>query len=360
MMHTSSKHNTTSRRAIPWVLLFCFLAITFGSYLYIQQLTLKEQSQAGQTDPPDTVFKRQFPIFGTFAKLTFWGDNNSATQAATKISSALRNLHDTVNLFDSDSELSRLNQQAFKEPFSCSQTLWDILSAARLGYSETAGAFDITVAPLMALWGFHRKRDSLPTQAEITETLNAVGLNKVVFDDAQRTVRFTHPKTELDLGGIAKGYALDQTRKICREKHIYSGMIDLGGNIYTLPMPPPGKKHYSIGIRHPFSRDHLLTTIQIRNRCIATSGNYENQRTIQKKTITHIIDPRTGHPVADVASVTVVTPKGVDSDIFSTAIFVGGESMANRLKAIRQQTSILRVTLDAKGQAQISKFGWQW
>jgi thiamine biosynthesis lipoprotein ApbE len=360
MMHTSSELNTTSRRTVPWVLLFCFLAITFGSYLYIQQLSLNEQPQADQTDTPETVFKRQFPIFGTFAKLTFWTDNNTAAQTASEISSVLRKLHNTVNLFDADSELSRLNQQAFKAPFPCSNTLWDILSAARQGYTETAGAFDITVSPLMALWGFHRKRDSLPTQAEIAETLKAVGLDKVVFDDAHRTVRFTHPKTELDLGGITKGYALDKTKRICLEKQIYSGMIDLGGNIYTLPMPPPGKKVYSIGIRHPFSRDHLLTTIQIRNRCVSTSGNYENQRTIQKKTVTHIIDPRTGYPVADVASVTVVTPRGVDSDIFSTAIFVGGEPMANRLKAIRQGTSILRVTLDAKGQAKTSKFGWKW
>ncbi len=324
---------------------------------------LKRSNGSQSCAARDQLYKQnfyEFALFGTYARLTYWAPGGFAGAAAKKVSSELQKFHDMVNLFDPDSELSQLNRVAVSSPFTCSEELWQVLQECRRGYAETNGSFDISVGPLMQLWGFHRKKSTLPTHDEIEVALAAVGLDKIKFNDEKRTVSFSHPDTCLDLGGVAKGYALDIAARITQSCGIRRGLIDLGGNIYCLGEPPPQRRAYSIGIRNPFDNEALLGTVQIRNRAVATSGNYEHYVTIQGQTIHHIIDPRTGYPVPDVASVTVVTPRGIDSDIYSTAIFVGGEELINSLRSSRPLTSILHVSLNQQGKSVIRRFGDVW
>jgi thiamine biosynthesis lipoprotein len=310
-----------------------------------------ESERTPQTDAPLEEHAQEFAIFNTYGRIDVYADADTASAAFGDILTDMRKLHDTINRFDEQSELSKLNQTASVQPFACSKRLWDILQQARRGYSITHGAFDVTVGPLMELWGFHRKRETLPSDAEIEEALQKVGMDKIAFDDRKHTVSFTADGMSLDLGGIAKGYALDRVVAILKTYHINRGLVDLGGNISCLNQPPPARPSYAIGIRNPFDTSSLLGRIQIVGRAIATSGNYERYVEIQGQTIAHIVDPRSGRPVSDVQSVTVITPSGTDSDILSTALFVAGEPLLDEVHQTMPDTTVIRVLLDEDGRA---------
>ncbi len=279
---------------------------------------------------PDPVV-REFSVFDSYARITLWSSPERAEPALRECTAVLAELHRTLNRFDPSSELARLNAAAAGQAFACSPQLWDVLQAARQAYAQTAGAFDITVGPLMAVWGFHRKRDTLPTEAEIQAALACVGLARVAFDDTAHTVRFTVAGMSLDCGGLAKGYALDRVLAILARAHLEPALVDLGGNVGCSTQPPPGRPHFVIGVRNPFATETLLGRLPIVGRTVSTSGNYERRIIIQGKEIGHIIEPRTGHPVSGPAGVTAVTPRGVDSDVFSTAVYVAGKELAEAL-----------------------------
>jgi FAD:protein FMN transferase len=290
----------------------------------------------------------EFPIFNTFAILKAWVPEKQADDAAKEVTTILRELHHRINLFDPESELAALNRTASAEPFRCSDELWALLQECRRAWRETDGAFDVSVGPLMRLWGHHRKRETLPSAAEITEALGLIGLQQVTFDDAKHTVRFPKPGMYLDFGGIAKGYALQLVVDVLRDRGITPALVDLGGNVAGRGVPP-GRDAFVIGVRDPFATDELLGTLEVRDRAVATSGNYERQIVIQGRTIQHIVDPRTGHPVSRFAGVTIITPRPVNSDIYSTAVFVAGDGLAKKLTTRDPDTGIVIVRKGAKG-----------
>ena len=344
------------KRRLALALFFTLIAVTFA----ISQMLRHGAFERLQDSRPPVAYEETFSVFGTYGKLTLWAEPDIAEPCAEKVITSLQSLHNRLNLFDPDSELSRLNDKAGEEFVECSPQLWDLLTVCREGYIKTNGAFDITVGPLMQLWGFHGERKTLPTSAEIRNTLDSVGMDKVLFEDSRQAVKLTKPGMYLDFGGVAKGYAVDLAARIMTSHTITMGLIDLGGNIRCLSNPPPGKQYYSVGIRHPFDKRNLLGTVHVTNSAIATSGNYEQSRRLEGELVHHIVDPRTGQPVRDVASVTVITPCGADSDIFSTAVFVDGPALARTLKDATRRTSILRVELDERGEAHVDSYGWVW
>jgi thiamine biosynthesis lipoprotein len=291
---------------------------------------------------PREPYVYEFPIFDTFAILKVWAPQKKADEMSREVRVSLRDLHNRINLFDPESELSKLNRTAAEKPFRCSDELWVLLDECRRAWRVTDGAFDVSVGPLMRLWGLHRHRETLPTEAEVKQTLELVGLDKVAFDDDTHTVSFPKSGMYLDFGGIAKGYALQLVIDQLAAHEISIALVDLGGNIAGLGTPP-GRESFVIGVRNPFDTGDLLGTIQVKDRAVATSGNYERQIVIQGRTIQHIVDPRTGQPVATFAGVTVITPRPVNSDIYSTAVFVAGEKLARKLTEQDPDTGIVLV-----------------
>ncbi len=299
-------------------------------------------------------------IMGTYAAMTFWEDEATSRRAAEAVMEVFREVNERFSNYRDDSEIMRLNRSAFREPFACSDSMWQLLGDARHAYRISNGAFDISAGPLMRLWGFHRKRNSVPAPGDIAQARAIVGLDKVVFDDEARTVRFTVEGMELDSGGIAKGYAIDLARERLAEMGIERGLIDLGGNIYCLPGPPPGRPGYTIGVRNPRQREAQLGTVPMLGQAIATSGDYERFVMLEGKRFSHIMDPRTGMPVAGMASVTVVAADAVVTDYLSTAIFVNrGEHMEPILEA-HPDIAVLIVTADAEGRLAYRKIGAIW
>ena len=275
-----------------------------------------------------------FGAMGTRAACSFHTRDAATAEAAfAAVRREFGRVTAACNLHDPDSELSRLNREAGRGFFPCSPLLWSVLAEARRAHAASSGAFDITVKPLMDIWGFYRKRQQLPVPEEIAAARTRVGLDKVEWDDARHAVRFKTPGMALDLGGIAKGFALDLAAAAVSELGVTSGVIDLGGNLYLLPEPPPGKNCYRIGIRSPSGEGDSGEVLELSGPCaVSTSGSYERFTVLKGRRCGHVIDPATGEAPYLVRSATAVAPTGIESDWLSSAVFLRGAAIVPQLQ----------------------------
>lgn len=288
------------------------------------------------------LIERHFEVMGTSAMVLvheFPGRPEEARRAAEAAENAIFEVEKVCSRFDPESELFQLNATAEKTPFPCSEMLWEVLSRARKGREESGGLFDVSSAPLMTLWGFYRREKKLPSPEEKAEALRRTGLAKVRFDDAGRTVFFTVPGMALDLGGIAKGYAVDLAAERMSRFPIGGALINLGGNLRCLG-ELPGDKGFRIGVRGIASPDAIAGERRIRRGSAATSGDYERFVEIDGRRYGHIMDPLTGEPAPGGRAVTVFTPRAADADVFSTSVFLGGAELAEKLVAQYPDTEI--------------------
>jgi FAD:protein FMN transferase len=273
--------------------------------------------------------ERNFPIMGTFANTVIYGKAELTEKASDRVREIFTMVEKTCNIFDPKSEISKLNKSAYTKAFKCSPLLWNMFNSSRRAYDISGGAFDVSARPLMQLWGFYRKRgDTLPSSKEVKEAQSKTGLNKIVFDNKNHTVKFTVPGMSIDFGGIAKGIAVQIAMQKIKKMGIKHGVIDLGGNMYCLGTPPEPKKSYTIGIRDPLAKNKICGKLSLHNQAVATSGNYERYVKIKGHHYTHIMNPKTGKPVEDMLSVSVLTKNAGDSDFLSTAIFIRGIEFA--------------------------------
>lgn len=224
-----------------------------------------------------------------------------------------------------DSELSRLNREAGNRPVPVSGEMLEVIGRALEISRLTGGAFDVTVGPLMEIWGFFPKREGrAPSREEIRSVLGRVGWEKIEIDLEARTVRFLVPGLEIDLGGLAKGYVVDRLAAILAGEGFRGALVNAGGDIYGLGAHPAGRG-WRIGVEHPRREGEVLTVLELEDRAVATSGDYRNYFILRQHRYSHIIDPRTGEPAATgVVESTVLAPDCLTADGLATALFVLG------------------------------------
>ena len=271
---------------------------------------------------------------GTVARFTWLdADPETALRLNELAGEAFRRVVKTANLRDPQSELARLNAAAGEGDFACSPLMWTMLTEARFAHRFSGGAFDVTVKPLMDLWGFYRKRGTAPSLREIEEAKKRVGFDKLIFDEKKHAVRFAEKGMALDLGGIAKGFALDLAAEAVRGK-VRSGVLDLGGNLKFLPSPPAGRRFYAVGIKNPADPEKLDGRIlEVEpGLAVSTSGDYERNVTYGGKVYGHIMDPERGSPPEARHSVTVVCSSAMRADWLSTAVFLRGRALADKVE----------------------------
>ncbi|HEY2906799.1 MAG TPA: FAD:protein FMN transferase [Vicinamibacterales bacterium] len=246
-----------------------------------------------------------------------------------------------------DSELTMINRSAATHAVQASDPMFGVLSAAHDVSARSAGAFDVTVGPLVRLWGFHDKKPHVPTTEELAAVRSLVDYRNVLLDPAQRTVRFTRPGVEIDLGGIAKGFAVEIAADVLR-RHGAEGFIDAGGNQY-LRGTPPGKRLWSVGVKDPMDPRRVLGAIDADETSVSTSADYANFLTADGRTYGHILDPHTLAPSDSALSVTILSRDGTLADALSKAVFVLGPSAGLDLVASFPGTSALIVYRDRDG-----------
>lgn len=277
-----------------------------------------------------------FRTMGTVARLTVALEQGKAEKLFKAYRQECRKCMSIANLYGVQSELSRLNCNANNAPFRCSSELYKLLQACRKAWRVSEGAFDISAKPLMDLWGFYRKHtSSMPGDKEIKNVLQKVGLEKVVFNDKEQTVYFTVPGMALDLGGIAKGWTVDNMANLLDKNT--NAIIDLGGNLRIIN--PPGKTSV-IGIRDPLQADKIERKILVQNGSCSTSGGYERFVVYNNRRYAHIMDPATGYPAGKHLAVTVITPLALDADWMSTAVFIRGKSLAEKITRMYPGTTV--------------------
>ena len=349
------------KKIIPVLVPACIIVIALG-VLFVR--TNSNSSNAVNEEVlTEKPAYRCYPIMGTWAEISLYGDKKNTDKALGIIQNIFNEVNDTCSRFKKDSELSELNRTAAERPFKCDDMLWDVLIKSKFFYELSDGAFDVTITPLMELWGFFRKQDKIPTHSQIKKALEKVGLNKVVFNKKDHSIYFKTKGIQIDLGGIAKGYAVDAAYDAVKNLDINAGVINLGGNIRTFPAPPPGRSFYSIGVRDPFDKDKIMNgAVQVLDRSLATSGDYEQYVIINGERFTHIINPKTGYPVKDMAADTIICSSALWADGLSTSVFLEGEDFAAKIHKKYPDIDILVVRgyKDKPETIKITKFGEIW
>jgi thiamine biosynthesis lipoprotein len=223
-----------------------------------------------------------------------------------------------------ESPLSRLNREAAHGPVAVEPELFGFIAEALRYARESGGAFDITVGPLMKAWGFFRSGGRVPGEAELAEVRTRVGYRHVILDPRAKTVRFGRPGLELDLGGIAKGYAVDRVVDVLRRGGVDAALVSAGGStIYGLGAPP-GREAWDVDVEDPIDPDRVALTVALKDRALSVSGRSEKSFERDGVRYSHIMDPRTGRPVQGVLSVAVLAETGTAGDALDNAFFVQG------------------------------------
>lgn len=271
---------------------------------------------AGCAHKTDLVRRAQ-PLLGTYVVISAYGNAQQAIGAAFD---EIRRIDALMSLHRADSELARLNAREIE---LVSEDLYRVLAKAREISEQTEGSFDVTIRPLADLWGFIWKEYRLPSAAELQSVLPRVDYRLVQLDPARRAVRFLRDGVTIDLGGIAKGYAVDCAIEKLRARGITNAMVRAGGDLRVIGQWP-------VQIEDP-QKQGRRATIRLKDAAISTSGNYENYFVVNGRRYSHILDPRTGLPVEGLAACTVIAPTCMESDALATALFVyGPERTANR------------------------------
>jgi thiamine biosynthesis lipoprotein len=242
--------------------------------------------------------------------------------------------------YRSDSPLSRVNREAAQHPVAVDAELFDFIVEAMRYQRDSNGAFDVTVGPLMKAWGFFDGDGRLPTSAELAAARRLVGGGHVILRPASRTIAFDASGVELDLGGIAKGYAVDRVVGLFKRRQIPAALISAGGStIYALGAPP-GRDSWSVTIQDPIHSRKVALTLQLKDRAVSVAGRSEKSFEAGGVTYSHIMDPHTGTPAQGVLTVVVLAATGTDGDALDDAFFVLGPERSQAYLNRRQSTEV--------------------
>lgn len=258
--------------------------------------------------------------FDTVIKVTLYDAN--ATEELESCFALADKYEQLLSATKKDSDIWKINH-ADGKPVEVSKETISLIQKA-IQYGELSdGAFDITIGKLSSLWDFGENKDSLPPQEEIDATLATVDYHNIQITD--NTVALKNPNTQIDLGGIAKGYIADRMKEQLRTKGITEGIINLGGNVLTVG-PKSSGDVYKIGIQKPFDESGAsIASVDITDASLVSSGVYERYFEKDGKRYHHILNPKTGYPYDNgLLGVTIITESSADADALSTTCFALG------------------------------------
>lgn len=285
-------------------------------------------------------------MMDTIVTITTTGNNTDGLKAATN--DAFHLFQTIANQTDpytqqGPEDLYAVNQSAGQGPHKASPYLMDILSQVRpMGNRD----LDLTLGPVIQVWNAHKETKTVPSEGEIAQALAKTGPEKYTVDTAANTVTLA-PGTQLDLGAVAKGYAVEQAADLLsRDKRVKTALINAGGNIKVLGTKEDGSP-WKIGVQDSRNPQKIIGTLAVKDgTAIATSGDYQRYYEVDGKRYHHILDPRTGWPAWHARSVTVVTRSAFWADYYSTLLFVLPEDQAMALVENNPNLEMLYVDLD--------------
>lgn len=267
---------------------------------------------------------------GSAYSMAVYGYDRQAMETAVEAAfDEARQLDSMLSNYKPDSEWSELNREAAQHPVHISSELFQLLAACQEYSRQSDGAFDISVGPLMKVWGFYKGTGHLPHRAEVLAAMQHVGYRHMHLDAAAHTVSFDRPGVELDPGGIGKGYAVDRMVEVLKAKGITIALVSASGSsIYGLGAPPGEPRGWRIMIRDPKNERKSVAEVFLKNESMSTSGSYEKFFVAENHLYSHIMDPRTGYPAPGMLSVSILTPRTIDSEAWAKPFFINGRHWA--------------------------------
>jgi thiamine biosynthesis lipoprotein len=275
-------------------------------------------------------FQHSFQVMGTQAHVEFWLPVLKTKNAAQGVSPGqalinqvekeMRRIDQEMSPYKSDSELSKINRLAANQPVKISAELFNLLIKAQEIAVESGGAFDITYASIGYQYDYRAKQK--PSQQQIAQALIAIDYTGLILDKEQQTLAFKHPKIKIDLGGIAKGYAVKNCLAILAAAGVKHGLVSAGGD--TGLLGDRNGRPWLVGIKHPRADDKTAVHLPLSNEAISTSGDYERYFIEDDVRYHHIINPKTGKSAKQVVSVSVIGQDATYVDALSTTLFVLG------------------------------------
>jgi thiamine biosynthesis lipoprotein len=302
-------------------------------------------------------------VMGTFARVVvIAADRNVANKCIDAAFAEINKVDALMSKYKSDSEISIVNRDGFKRAVGVSDSVYEVLQKSIEFSKLTDGAFDITVGPLVDLFHSSEKTEVAPSEEEIAQAETKVGFKKLELNGENKTVRFTVEGMQLDLGGIAKGYAVDKAIEAVQKAGALGAMVDIGGNIRCFGTTPRGKDNWLIGVQNPKAvnnpnlkvqstdgNDYLLT-LKLKDKAVATSGDYQQFVIINGNRYSHILNPHTGTSAEGLSSVTIITDNATDADALSTAVSVTGIEKGLALIEKLPNTEAILITSQPKNE----------
>lgn len=272
-------------------------------------------------------------LLGTICKLTTVGFPQSDAEILfARGFERIEAYEAMLSIYRETSVISNINKFADKRDVAINEEVFDLLSAS-LRYGDLSGGlFDITVLPLMRVWGFSRMDFVKPSPSAINDVLGHVGYKHVMLSGVpgRYAVRFAREGMSIDLGGIAKGYICDKVTDLFRGAGCHNFMVDIGGTIYAAGLSQRHKP-WVLGIRDPRDKTNVVRSLRVSDRAVATSGDYERYFIDEGIRYAHILNPKTGYPVSHTVSVTVVADTAFIADASSTTLFLVSETERKRV-----------------------------
>lgn len=327
-----------------------FLSCVFGAVLMLTGCPVRQRA-----------YQRTELVMDTVVTVTAYG--RAAPDAVERVMSEFARFDALWNRFDPSSEVSRINANAGREPVKVHEDTRFIIKKSLVHSELSGGAFDITIGPLVDLWGFTRGERRVPASDEIRRAQELVDYRDVVVDDAAGTVFLRRPGMSLDLGAVAKGYATDRAAAILKSHGITQALINAGGNVYAIGSKPD-RTNWTIGVQHPRRPGQLIASMRLIDMSAVTSGDYERFFEVGGVRYHHIIDPSTGSPArGGLTAITVVSRDSAEADMLSTSVFILGKSKGIELirriggteAVFVEEGNIVTITDGLKGQVHITR-----
>ena len=295
--------------------------------------------------PASKVVDGQFSAMGTSVTFKVWTDRELAARAAMQDALAeIKRIEAMMTTWNDASDVSKINAAAGGPPVVVSPELLTVLHGARAIHDASDGVFDVTYYGLKGLWHFDQDAaNDIPSAAEIKARLPLVDGSKVELDDAANTVRLPTKGMAINLGGIAKGYAVDKAAEVLARNGFTDVVVQAGGDL--LVRGRKGQADWTVGIRDPRGKeDDFFALAPIRDSSFSTAGDYERAFVKHGKRYHHILDPRTGYPATACRSVTILAPDALTADELDDAVFILGPEKG--LKLIEARPGVGAVIVD--------------
>ncbi len=293
--------------------------------------------------------KREAAIMGTAIQVELWSDTRAAGEAAIDaVMAEMHRIDRAMSPHKADSELSSINRRAALEPVRLSDEMYRLVERALEFSRLSAGAFDISYAAVGHLYDYRRQQR--PDDAALERARALVGFDKLLLDPAARTLRFARPGMRIDLGGFAKGHAVDNAAAILARHGIRHATVAAGGDSRVIG--DRRGRPWSIAIRDPRRAGEVVAVLPLQDVALSTSGDYERFFELDGVRHHHLIDPSTGRSPNGLRSVTILADDGLTSEALSKCVFVLG--VRKGLQLIEAQAGVDAVVVDAAGQLHYS------